>query len=37
MEAIVESLEVAGTREYIRIYQRDSSGEYQQINIDVAR
>ena len=37
MEAIVESLEVAGTREYVRIYQRDAQGEYQQINIDVAR
>lgn len=37
MEAIAESLEVAGTREYVRIYKRDPSGEYQQINIDVAR
>lgn len=37
MEAITESLEVAGTREYVRIYKRDPQGEYQQINIDVAR
>jgi len=37
MTAIAESLEVAGTKEYIRIYQKDSHGEYQQISLDVAR
>lgn len=37
MTAIADSLEVAGTKEYIRIYQKDAEGEYQQISLDVAR
>lgn len=37
MAAIAESLEVAGTKEYIRIYKKDAQGEYEQISLDVAR
>lgn len=37
MKAISDSLQVAGTKEYLRIYKKDASGEYQQISLDVAR
>lgn len=37
MAAIAESLEVAGTKEYIRIYKKGAQGEYEQISLDVAR
>lgn len=37
MKAISDSLQVAGTKEYLRLYKKDTSGEYQQISLDVAR
>jgi hypothetical protein len=37
MAAISESLQVAGTKEYLRLYKKDPTGEYQQISLDVAR
>lgn len=37
MKAISDSLQVAGTKEYLRLYKKDASGEYQQISLDVAR
>ena len=36
MTAITESLQVTGTKQYLRIYERDDSGEYQMIPLDVA-
>jgi len=36
MTAITESLQVTGTKQYLRIYERDASGEYQIIPLDVA-
>ncbi|NVO00929.1 MAG: DUF3164 family protein [Geobacteraceae bacterium] len=37
MTAISESLQVAGTKEYLRIYEKEPTGEYKQISLDVAR
>jgi len=36
MQAISDSLQVAGSKEYLRIYRRQSDGGYQQIRLDVA-
>jgi hypothetical protein len=36
MEAISDSLTVAGSKAYIRVYQRTDNGEYKQINLDLA-
>lgn len=36
MEAIADSLTVAATRSYIRVYKRDSAGDYQQVPLDLA-
>lgn len=36
MKAIDDSIQVASTKPYIRFYQRDASGEYQPINLDLA-
>jgi hypothetical protein len=36
MTAITESVQVTGTKQYLRIYERDSNGEYQMIPLDVA-
>lgn len=36
MQAITESIQVAGSKEYLRIYQRDGEGEYRQVPLDVA-
>ncbi len=36
MEAIGESIQVAGTKEYLRIYKRGEEGDYQQLSLDVA-
>lgn len=36
MTAITESLQVTGTKQYLRIYERDAGGEYQMIPLDVA-
>jgi hypothetical protein len=36
MEAISDSIQVTGSKEYLRIYKRDDNGKYQQINLDIA-
>jgi hypothetical protein len=36
MTAITESVQITGTKQYLRVYERDSSGEYQMIPLDVA-
>jgi len=36
MTAITESVQVTGTKQYLRIYERDTNGEYQMIPLDVA-
>ena len=36
MTAITESVQVTGTKQYLRIYERDAKGEYQMIPLDVA-
>jgi hypothetical protein len=36
MEAITESLQIVGTKQYLRIYERDEKGEYQMVPLDVA-
>ena len=36
MEAITESIQVTGTKRYLRFYERDDKGEYQMIPLDVA-
>lgn len=37
MEAIRDSMQVASSKSYIRCYQRDSKGEQEQINLDLAK
>lgn len=36
MDAITESIQVSGSKQYLRIYRRDAEGSYQQIPLDVA-
>jgi hypothetical protein len=36
MTAITESVQITGTKQYLRVYERDASGEYQMIPLDVA-
>jgi hypothetical protein len=36
MAAITDSLQITGTKQYLRIYERDDKGEYQMIPLDVA-
>jgi len=36
MTAITESIQITGTKQYLRIYKRDDNGEYQMILLDVA-
>jgi hypothetical protein len=36
MQAITESIQVSGTKQYLRFYERDTNGEYKQIALDVA-
>jgi hypothetical protein len=36
MTAITESVQVTGSKQYLRIYERDVNGEYQMIPLDVA-
>jgi len=36
MTAITDSVQVTGTKQYLRIYERDANGEYQMIPLDVA-
>jgi hypothetical protein len=36
MQAINESIQVSGSKQYLRFYERDGNGEYHQIPLDVA-
>jgi hypothetical protein len=36
MQAITESIQISGAKQYLRFYERDANGEYQQIPLDVA-
>lgn len=36
MEAIADSIKVVGSKSYIRVYERDSHGEYRPIALDMA-
>jgi hypothetical protein len=36
MEAISDSVQVSGSKEYLRVYLRDESGEYKQVPLDIA-
>lgn len=36
MEAITESIQVSGSKEYLRVYTREGNGEYKQVPLDVA-
>jgi len=36
MEAITESIQVSGSKEYLRVYTRGENGEYRQVALDVA-
>lgn len=37
LEALADTIKVVQTREYVRIYQRDETGKYNQLNLDVSR
>ncbi|WP_095835548.1 DUF3164 family protein [Brenneria goodwinii] len=37
MSAIADSIQVSGTSQYLRIYERKQDGQYQQINLDIAK
>jgi hypothetical protein len=36
MQALSEAVQVVGSKPYVRVYQKDSRGDYQPINLDVA-
>ena len=36
MQAITESIQISGSKQYLRLYERDEQGKYQQIPLDVA-
>lgn len=36
MKAISDAVQVVGSKSYVRVYERDAAGEYQQIALDVA-
>lgn len=36
MQAIADSVQVVGSKDYIRFYQRDDNGKYQPISLDMA-
>lgn len=36
MDAISDSVQIVGSKEYIRIYRRNSAGDYDLVNIDLA-
>lgn len=36
MDAITESVQVSGSKEYLRVYAREANGEYRQVPLDVA-
>lgn len=37
MDAIGESIQIAGSKAYIRVYERQADGGYEQISLDVSR
>lgn len=37
MDAIADSIQVAGTSSYLRIYERKEDGQYQQISLDISK
>lgn len=36
MEAISESIQIVGSKRYVRVYERSASGEYRPVSLDVA-
>ncbi|STY90300.1 DUF3164 family protein [Moraxella bovis] len=36
MDAISDAIQVVSSKEYIRVYERDNDGKYQQITLDFA-
>jgi hypothetical protein len=36
MDAITDSIQVSGSKEYLRVYTREKDGEYRQVPLDVA-
>ncbi len=36
MQAIADSVQVVGSKDYIRFYERDEQGKYQPISLDMA-
>jgi hypothetical protein len=36
MEAITDSIQVSGKKEYLRFYRRDEQGKYQRMHLDIA-
>lgn len=36
MEAISESIQIVGSKRYVRVYERTASGEYRPVSLDVA-
>ena len=36
MQAITESIQISGSKQYLRFYERDEQGKYHQIPLDVA-
>ncbi len=36
MDAITDSIQVSGSKEYLRVYTREGNGEYRQVPLDVA-
>jgi hypothetical protein len=36
MDAITDSIQVSGSKEYLRVYTREKDGEYKQVPLDVA-
>jgi hypothetical protein len=36
MQAITDSIQIAGSKEYLRVYERSGDGEYRQVPLDVA-
>ena len=36
MQAITESIQISGSKQYLRIYERDEAGEYRQMALDIA-
>jgi hypothetical protein len=37
MEAIADSIQIAGTSSYLRLYERHTNGQYKQISLDISK